>query len=110
MNEENTVEVSLEEAKKLVAKKDALVKLCRNQEFVSIILEGYFEKEAARLVMAKAEPALQTEEFQKQIDADILSIGRLDQYFRAITIQGNMAEKSVLDNEEYLEELRKGDS
>ena len=108
MNDEEQIELSIQEAKTFTTKKAALQKLLNNPDFKLLFIDGYFKEESARLVLAMADPSMQTEELQGQLKNDIIAVGRLDQYLRAINIQGDMAHKAITDNETYLEELRKG--
>jgi hypothetical protein len=108
MNDEQQIELSIKEAKSFTVKKDALQRLANNTDFKLLFIDGYFKEESSRLVLAMADPSMQTEELQGQLKNDIIAVGRLDQYLRAVNIQGDMAQKAITDNEAYLEELRKG--
>jgi hypothetical protein len=99
------IELSIEHSKKLIARKQSLQKLIKNRDFKAIITEGYFEQEAQRLVLMKAEPSMQNEEAQKEILRQIDAIGSLRQYFMMINALGNNAEKALEDHEETLSEL-----
>ena len=50
MSDIEQVELSLEHAKEIVARRDKAHKLASNREFKALFLEGYFKDEAARLV------------------------------------------------------------
>ena len=100
------VEMTIEQARELVALRDALQKLSKNRDFKKIIDTGYFKDEAARVVLARANPGLQTESAQKMINNQITSIGVLRQYFVGITAMGNQAEMDILGHQETLEHLR----
>jgi len=65
-----------------------------------LVLKGYLEDEAIRLVHMKAEPAASTPEFQQEIINAIDSIGILRGYFRQIGHTANMAEVALKDAEE----------
>jgi hypothetical protein len=105
MNAIEQIEITEQSAKAKVELGRALNKLVGNREFKKLILEEYFEKEAARLVMLKAEPNMQDDESQKRIIKDIDAIGNLRQYFRAIEQLSMMAEKSLKDCAEHREYL-----
>jgi len=96
-NDLKAIEVTEAQAKKAVELKDALVKLTSNSLFEKVILTGYFENEASRLVLLKAEPSLQDDENQKAIDKGIIAIGEVRQYLRVIMHLGTQAEKSLVD-------------
>jgi hypothetical protein len=101
------VEVSMQHAKKAIEMREDLQKLTSNPTFEKVLLKGYFEEEASRLVLLKAEPSMEDDKQQKQIMLGIDGIGALRQYFRTIMQLGSMAEKSLIDNEEMHAELLK---
>ncbi len=106
MNEQlEQIELSIDQAKESVAKMKALNKLTDNKEFTQLIREGYFEKEASRLVLMLAEPAMQEETSQEMLQKQITAIGYLRQYFITINQMGRMAQKSLTDDEETREAL-----
>lgn len=99
------IEVSIAAAKSQVAKMDALLRLTENKDFKEIIDDGYFIKEASRVVLLKADPEMQDAKFQKQLDDSIIAIGVLRQYFRSVIQLGRMAQRSIEDDEKTREEL-----
>lgn len=104
-----TIELSIDHSKQLISRKASLEKLIKNREFKTIILEGYFEKEAQRLVMLKSDPNMQSDESQKEIIKHIDSIGLLRQYFNGIRVLGNQAEKALVADEATKEEMLEED-
>ena len=104
-NQIKVIEESIKSAKKLVELADALERLKSNKDFKTIVMEGYFEKEAIRLVQAKSNPALQSAEMQKSIITQIDSIGNLNVYFTTLVQQASIARKSIEQDEAELEEL-----
>ena len=99
------IEVSLEEAKRLIELKNAIVNLSNNKDFDLIIHNNYFEKESQRLVMLKCDPSFQTEEGRKGIDVSMYGISALRRYFQLIIQQGELAERAMIDDENTREEL-----
>lgn len=99
------IELSITQAKETIKTRDSFRKLLNNKAFKDIITEGYFEKEASRLVLLKATPGEQTEESQRAIGKAIDSIGQLRQYFVTIMQIGAMAERAMKDDEETRDEL-----
>jgi len=102
------IEISMKQAQKSIDRMASLQKLTNNKEFIKIVLEGYFEGEASRLVLLKADPALQSVEDQKQLDNSITAIGYLRQYFITINQIGRMSEKTLNDDQEAQEEILAG--
>ena len=99
------IEVSITELKEQLDNYDALKRLHENKDFIRVILEGYFEKESTRLVMAKQNPALLSDSNQKTILTHIDSIGCLNQYFLKLRNNALLAKKTLEDNEVTREEL-----
>ena len=107
MNEQiKEIEISMEQAKSIVAVKNSLDKLYSNKDFKKVILDGYLKDEAVRLVLCKAHANHQNAEAQDQLTKDIDAIGRLNEYFRHVFVQGQMAEQAITEGSEALEELR----
>jgi len=99
------VEISIEQARKLIDERDRARALTDNPDFKKLVLEGYFKDESVRLVLLKAEPGMQTKEHQEAILKSMDGIGMLQQYFRNIMQQGAMAERSLIDDQATLSEL-----
>ena len=99
------VELSIKQAKATIERRNSLDKLFSNEHFKAIILKGYFEEEASRLVLIKASPAMQTDESQTQINKSIDAVGFLRQHFHMIAQTGNMAERALADDQNTREEL-----
>lgn len=78
------IEVSLKDAQKAVDLGKALDRLLTNRDFKKVILEGYFEHEAIRLVQLKSAPAMQRPEYQAVILRDIDAIGSLRQHLDSV--------------------------
>ena len=99
------IEISDNQAKEMIFKMESLLKLTKNRDFKKVIEEGYFEKEASRAVLLKADPNMQDAEAQKSLDNQIIAIGYLRQYFTTIMQLGRMAEQEVKANESTREEI-----
>ena len=107
MNEQiNEIEISMEQAKSFVTIKNSLDKLYSNKDFKTVILNGYLKDEAIRAVLCKAHINHQDSESQNQLNKDIDAIGRLNEYFRRVFVQGQMAEQEIIQSLEALEEAR----
>lgn len=99
------LEISMEQAKEIIANSDSLIALSRNKDFIRIISQGYFINEASRLVLAKATPAMSSDALQKDVDNAIIAIGHLQKHFNSIMAMGNMAKKSLSEAEQTREEI-----
>lgn len=91
------IQVSMEQAKANMKRRDSLFALYQNADFKEVILKGYFEQESIRLVMVKADDNAQEPEMQAGIDRSITGIGALNRYFAIIKQFGDMAEKALED-------------
>jgi hypothetical protein len=104
-NQSKVIEEGIKAARKLVDLGDALERLKSNRDFRTIVMEGYFEQEAIRLVQAKSNPGLQSAEMQKSILTQIDAIGNLNLYFSTIVQQAAMARKNIEIDEAELEAI-----
>lgn len=101
-----SVEVSIEHAKEAVEKSKSITRLVKNRDFKKIILDGYFEQEAIRLVMLKADGNFQTSEAQADIIKQMDGIGSLRSYLHTVTQLGAMSARALEEDEETLADLR----
>ncbi len=101
----NAIERDIKEARKHVELGDSLERLLNNRDFKKVIVEGYFEKEAARLVHLKADLNFQTAEKQKTLLDGITAIGGLSQYFITVKQLASSAANTVASGEAVREEL-----
>lgn len=99
------IELSMEHAKENISKMESLLTLTKNKDFQRIIEEGYFEKEASRAVLLKADPNMQDDESQKALSNQIIAIGYLRQYFTTIMQVGRMSENALEADEQTHAEL-----
>ena len=100
-----SIEMSMEQAKKSIAARDSFVKLLKNRDFDKLIVKGYFEDEASKMVLTKALPDMQDAESQEAIMKSIDAIGHLRQHFIAIKQLGDTAERTLKNDEATKEEL-----
>lgn len=100
-----TLEISINQAKKYVDKLNAVMNLLKNKDFNDLIEEGYFKQEASRLVLLKADPAMQKPEDQAAIIRSIDAIGSFRQYISNTIQMGRMMEKSMQEDEVTRDEL-----
>lgn len=85
--------------------RDQILKLTDNFEFRKVILEEFFEKEAARLIRAAGDPNLD----QKQRDDCLqmaMATGHVQRFLSANIQMGNRAEENNFQADEALAELR----
>lgn len=104
INEVEQIELSIEEAKKMVALKDAVEKLSSNREFRKLFVEGYFKTEAVRLTTLLADPSMQ--QHRDDILASLEAISMTQRFLRETVQMGRVAEGEIREFEEALEETR----
>lgn len=101
----NAIESNIAKAKVVLEFSAALERLRGNRDFKKVVLEGYFEQEAIRLVHLKADPSMQTPAMKQSIDAQIDAIGQLSQYFSTALQKANMASRQIEADQDTIEEL-----
>lgn len=106
MQVEKSIEVSIEAAKKAIAKGDAFDRLTKNPDFRKIILEDYFEKEPARLVGLLTDSEMMDDDNQTGLKNDMIGISVLRKHFMVIQRIANQMRNAVAQSEAELESLR----
>jgi len=99
------IERNIKQAKSLVEVGESLERLRLNKDFKKVILEGFFEKEAIRLVHLKADQNMQTPDIQRSILGQIDAIGVLHQFFQTTLFKANQANKAIAADEETRDEI-----
>ncbi len=103
---ERQIEISIEQAKEMVDKKNMIDKIIQTKEFNEIFTVGYMEKEAARLVSLLADQEWQDELKQKSLFDDMRAISGLRQYIVNIRALGRQMERQIESSEAQLDEMR----
>jgi len=103
---EREIEVSIEQAKELVERKQKMDKLIATPEFHDIFTIGYMEKESTRLVSLLADEEWQDESKQQSLLDDMRAISSLRQYIVNIRALGKQMERQIAASQQTLEELR----
>lgn len=83
----------------------AAQRLKTNKDFKDVVLSGYFEKEAIRLVHLKGDPSQQSPDAQKSILSQIDAIASFSGYLTAVLHSAKMAATSLASSEEELADL-----
>ncbi len=99
------LEQSIQQANVLIELGMAMDRLRANRDFKKVIAEGYFEKEAIRLVHLKANVAMQDSAAQNFILSQMDAIGILNQYFQTLDNRAHLALKSLESDESTLSEI-----
>ena len=96
------IDITIEQLELAISKRDKLQQLQANPLFKEVMLEGYMEQNAIRLVHLVGASQMQKEDQQISLNEQIKSIGLLGEWFRAIFAMGDQAEKQLND---YTQEL-----
>ena len=99
------IEQSIKQSQKSVELGSAYERLLSNRDFKKIVLEGYFEQEAIRLVHLKSDPNMQSAESQKSIATQMDAIGSFKQYLQLVKFKAEMAGKAIEADEYARDEL-----
>lgn len=99
------IEISIKQATELVDAKKSMLNLIDSPDFKKMIEIGYFEKEASRLVLLRADPNMQSAELQKTLDKQIDAVGYFRQYIGFILQMGRQAEQDIASDENTREEM-----
>ena len=99
------LEANIKQAKEVISLANALDRLYRNQDFKKVFLNGYFEKEAVRLVHAKAALNDKDKVAHKSIIRQIDAIGNLSKYLSDIIASAELAKKAIDADEQTRDEL-----
>lgn len=100
-----SLERNIKKAKEVVEFGAALERLRSNRDFKRVILEGYFNEEAIRLVHLKADPNMQSPDTQRSIVGQMDAIGALNQYFTTALQKVSMASRQIEADQETIEEM-----
>lgn len=100
-----SIEITLDQAKKTVERKKAMDRLIENKDWKALMDQDYFKEEASRLVLLKADENMQDPEQQSAIEKAIIGIGALHAYLRTVQQLGRIAERSIAADEHTREEL-----
>jgi len=100
--EVHEIQVSLEEVKEQIALGDLLETLEKHPAFQKLVLQGYFEQEAIKLVGTFAHPM---PELQKEVISNkMIGIGAFQSYLNTIYRKAETAKASLEEYELTLQE------
>ena len=99
------IEQSIKQSQKVVDLGESLERLVNNRDFKKVILEGYFEQEAIRLVHLKSDDNMQSYESQEAIEKQMTGIGAFSTYLSTLRTRAQMAVNAVAADEQTRNEL-----
>jgi hypothetical protein len=101
-----TLELSIEQAQKSVKLMNQMDKLRKNKEFKAIIEDELLDNYARNTVYLLSDPNMSGEAEQADLIKDLEMVGRVRQFFSTIYQKGRMAEKTIIDSNVTIDELR----
>jgi hypothetical protein len=109
MSDIQALERQLTRAKDVVAQRDLMLRLSENHDFRKLIIDGFLKEECARFAHMSTDPNLGP---QDRADAlgSAQAAGHLKRWINALILQGNVAERDIVDLNEALEEARAEES
>ena len=99
------LEANLLAAKEAIELSNALQRLMDNKDFKKVVINGYFSKEAIRLVLLKGKPGYHSDVEQKNIIAKIDAIGNFSNYLDNIEMEAELAIKNSAADEQTRDEI-----
>ena len=108
-NDIRQLEANIENAKAMVNIGKSIERLRNNLDFKEVVLKGYFEREAVRLVHLKADPNMQTPERQASIISQMDSIGAFASYLNTALVMADRAAQAIEEDSTTLAELLEGE-
>jgi len=99
------VEISIEHAREMVKRGKQAQLLADNPDFKSVVIEGYFRDEAARLAHLASDPGID-QNTRDAVYRDLTAPGAFKRYLHAVIHFGRMAEDDIEQGSLMLDELR----
>lgn len=99
------VELTIEEAKKIVAFGEAIRRLEKNKDYRAVFTDGYFLNEASRLTLLSGDPAI-TDQVRANVFVSLRSIGELNSYLRQQVQLADQMTVSIREAQELLDHMR----
>jgi len=103
----NQVDDRLEALKLNIEKAEAVRRLEENEDFKTIILDGYLGDEAKRLFEVLVEPSTLKRDVMENIHDKLNSIRNLKQYFGVLGQNAEMAPDQIAEEEAYRKQVTK---
>lgn len=103
------LEDNISRAKEMVNLGKAVERLRNSPDFKEVILKGYFEREAIRLVHLKADPNMQTPERQASVISQMDSIGALSSHLNTILVMADRAAHAIEADTQTITEILDGE-
>lgn len=105
MSSVSRLEDQLKDTKALVERRDAILRLSKNADFRTVILDAFFVEECARYARESGDPALTAAQRQDALNI-AQAAGHVKRFLNVQIQMGDAAEGSIVDLENAIEEAR----
>lgn len=95
--------VTIEEAQRIIDRRDKMTELANTRNFKKLFTNGYFKDEAARLAGASTNPEMMDEIDQRELFSQLKAIGHMQNFILNIKREGDNMEAAL--KQHYEEEL-----
>lgn len=99
------LERNIKQAQQIVDLGDALERLKSNRDFKKVVIDGYFEQEAIRLVHLMSDSNMQSPESQQAIHKQMIGVGTFRDFLQTLEVRAQMAGRAVMADEQTRDEL-----
>lgn len=99
INQETDVELETTERQHWIDQYEALKRLRDNEDFKTVILEGYIKNKAVDGVSLLALPAVKKSGERGDIMEELVAVSNLQYHFQMLENLGSIAEQEALDEE-----------
>ena len=106
MSDIQTLELTIEEAKKAVKLRDQAEKLIKNRDFKAVFDDEYFDSYTKNTAIMLAEIKHDDPKMHADLVEELEAVGRVRGFIRGIFQKGAMADKTIKDAQTAIEEIR----
>ena len=107
MNDEvRNIDIEIEQAKELIAMRDALIRLGKNKDFQKVISNGFLRDFALNTVAIRGRMEFRTNQALMDSNTRKLdAVGELEEYFRNVRAHGARMDVALKEAEEIRNEI-----
>ena len=106
MSDIKTLELSIEQAKNAVKLRDHAEKLLKNKSFQALFDDEYFDSYVKNTALLLAEVKIDDPKMHEDLVLELEAVGRVRGFIRSVFQKGAMAERTIEDAEQAIDEIR----
>lgn len=106
MSDITTLELTIEQAKAAVKLRDHADKLLKNRDFKALFDDEYFDSYVKNTALMLSEVKVDDPKMHEDLVLELEAVGRVRGFIRSVFQKGAMADKSIVEAEEMIDELR----